>query len=410
MLFLDFFGKLREAGLRVTTHEWLALMQALRSGAVEPGLTAFYYVARALLVKREADLDRFDQVFAFVFRASGVDPAVLDQFLAWLQDPAMPKSLTEAERAALEALDFDKLRELFEKRLAEQKERHDGGSKWIGTGGTSPFGHGGINPAGVRVGGAGGAGRAVQIATRRDFANYRDDVVLDVRQVQVALRKLRRLNRLGERLELDIDETVDKTGKNAGELEICMRAPRRNSVRLTLLMDAGGSMSPFADLVSTLFSAASKSAHWKRFESFYFHNCVYESVFTDIWQRCEKPTGDVLANSTEGSILVIVGDATMHPAELLEKHGAVDYWHRNETPGLEWLRRLRRAYPASVWLNPLQEKWWSAPSCQVVQGVFPMYPLTLEGLGRAVSDLRAGRAAVRVPEPVDALWRRFMGA
>jgi uncharacterized protein with von Willebrand factor type A (vWA) domain len=409
LVFLEFFGRLREVGLKVTSHEWLALMEALRSGAVEPGLTSFYYTARALLVKRESDLDRFDQAFGAVFRGATIDPSLLDPFHQWLTDPKAPVGLTEEERAALEALDLDKLRELFEQRMREQTERHDGGSKWIGTGGTSPFGHGGTNPAGVRVGGAGGGGRAMQIASRRDFVNYRDDVVLDVRQVQLALRKLRRLTRVGERLELDIDKTVEKTGKNAGELELAMRAPRRNTIRLTLMMDAGGSMTPFAQLLSTLFSAASKSSHWKRFEAYYFHNCVYEAVYTDIAQRKEKLTSELIASATEGSVLIFVGDATMHPSELLERHGSIDYWHRNETPGYEWLQQLRRAIPASVWLNPMQESWWTAPTCQLVRRVFPMYPLTLAGLDRMVADLRSGRVHATPPEPAEQLWSRFVG-
>ena len=392
----------------MTSHEWLALMEALQVGVVEPGLSSFYYASRALLVKREADLDRFDQAFAATFRGIAVDPAALDPFQQWLADPKAQKLLSDEERAAIEAHDLEKLRELFEQRLREQTERHDGGNRWIGTGGTSPFGNGGFNPAGVRVGGSGGGGQAMQVATRRDFQNYRDDVVLDVRQVQVALRKLRRLTRVGERLELDLDRTVDKTGKNAGELEIAMRAPRRNSVRITLIMDAGGSMTPFAELVSTLFSAASKSSHWKRFEAYYFHNCVYESVFTDIWQRHDKPTSELIAAATEGSVLVFVGDATMHPSELLDRHGAVDYWHRNETPGYEWLARLRRAFPVSVWLNPVQETWWTAPTCHLVRRIFPMYPLTLAGLDQAVKDIRAGRVDAAPPEPAERLWSRFV--
>ncbi len=410
MVFLDFFGKLRELGVKVTSHEWLALMEAIQSGAVEPGLTPFYYASRALLVKREADFDRFDQAFGAVFRGAPIDPALLDRFNDWLNDPIAPKVLSPEELAALHEMDLERLRELFEQRLAEQTERHDGGNRWIGTGGTSPFGHGGTHPAGVRVGGAGGGGRAMQIASRRDFKNYRDDVIIDVRQVQVALRKLRRLTRVGERLELDMDRTIEKTGKNAGELELAMRAPRRNSVRLTLLMDAGGSMTPFAELVSTLFSAAARSSHWKRFEGFYFHNCVYESVFTDIWQRQEKPTADVIATATEGSVLVIVGDATMHPSELVDRHGAIDYWHRNDTPGIEWLSRLRRRFPDSVWLNPVAEQWWNAPSCEMVRRIFPMFPLTLQGLGQAISDLRSGRAASYTPPSSDSTWARLTAA
>lgn len=395
MLFAPLLDALRAHGIAVSTHEWLALMEALDRGIVKPNLTSVYWTARALLVKRETDYDRFDQAFLQVFEGIGATDEQLGDILGWLQDPKVRAQLTAEQLAALEALDLDKLRKLFEERLKEQTERHDGGSKWIGTGGTSPFGHGGHNPAGVRVGGFGGGKSAIQIATKRDFQNYRDDLVLDVRQTQVALRKLRRLVRHGLDMELDIDGTVERTGKNAGELELVFRPPRRNQIRLTLMMDAGGSMTPFARLVSTLFTAASKSSHWKSFESWYFHNCVYETVWKDIRQREEKPTADVVANVSDGSVLIIVGDATMHPGELSEQWGSIDYWHRNDTTGIEWLWRLRRAFKHAVWLNPMPERWWNAPSCRMIQAVFPMHPLTLSGIDDAVRDLRGGRAQVK---------------
>lgn len=393
MLFLDFFERLRAKGLKTSTHEWLALMEALGRGVVKPELLSFYYASRALLVKRETDFDRFDQAFAEVFENAPLTDDVLKDVLDWLKDPKAPTHLTPEEYAALERMDLEELRRMFEERLAEQTERHDGGNRWVGTGGTSPFGHGGRHPAGVRVGGSGGGGQAIQIATRRDFANYRDDLVLDVRQTQVALRKLRRLIRYGQRKELDMDETIDRTGKNAGDLEIVMRPPRRNQVRLVLMMDAGGSMSPYAHLVSTIFTAASKSSHWKRFEAYYFHNCMYDNVYTDMSQRTKKATSEVIAEAMEDSVLIIVGDATMHPGELTDRWGSIDYWHQNDTTGMDWLQRLRRAYPHSVWLNPLPDRWWNSPSCQLVESVFPMHGLTLAGLDDAVSELRSGRAA-----------------
>ena len=392
MLFLDFFDNLRAQELKVTTHEWLALMEALQRGAVPTSLLGFYWTARALLVKREADYDRFDIAFAQTFDGVEASGEVVERLLDWLKDHKPPPHLTPEELAALKAHDLETLRELFEQRLAEQTERHDGGNRWIGTGGTSPFGHSGVNPAGVRVGGGGGGRRAMQVATRRDFANYRDDLVLDVRQTQVALRRLRRLVRNGQDQELDIDATIERTGKNAGDLEVVFRPPRRNQVRLILLMDTGGSMTPYANIVSTIFTAASKSTHWKRFEAYYFHNCPYDEVWEDAWTRKPRPTSEILAEATEGSVLIMVGDATMHPAELTESGGAIDYWTQNETPGLEWLRRLRRAFPDSVWINPLPKRWWNAPSCRLVEEVFPMHPMTLSGIDAAVNDLRVGRA------------------
>lgn len=390
MLFLDFFDRLRAKGIDCTTHEWLALMDALQRGVIRPALTSFYWTARALLVKRESDFDRFDQAFLESFAGVEVDDSQVDKVLEWLQDPKQRPHLSPEELSALESLDLDRLRELLEQRLTEQHERHDGGSRWIGTGGTSPFGHSGVHPTGVRVGGAGGGGRAMQIAMKRSFQNYRDDLVLDVRQTQVALRKLRRLVRHGQRLDLDLDETIDKTCRNAGDLELVFVPPRRNQIRLNLFMDAGGSMTPFARLVSTLFTAASKSSHWKSFDGYYFHNCVYENLWKDIQQRDPLPTPDVIGKATDTSALILVGDATMHPGELTEPWGSIDYWHRNETAGIDWLWRLRRAYPNSVWLNPLPEKWWNAPSCRLVQQVFPMHPLTLLGIDEAVRSLRIG--------------------
>lgn len=388
MLFLDLFDTLRGKGIACTTHEWLALMEALDRGVIGPSFTNFYWTARSLLVKREADFDRFDQAFLEVFAGVEASDDDVNEVMKWLDDPKGFPQLSPEELAALESLDLDALRKLFEERLKEQTERHDGGNRWVGTGGTSPFGNGGVNPAGVRVGGAGGGKSAIQIATKREFQNYRDDLILDVRQTQMALRKLRRLVRRGSEEELDMDETIERTGKNAGELEIVMRPPRRNRIRLTLMMDAGGSMDPFARLVSTLFSAASKSSHWKGFEAFYFHNCVYETVWNDIRQRDEKQTSDVLGDVTDSSVLIIVGDATMAPTELTERWGSIDYWHRNETAGIDWLWRFKRAYKRAVWLNPMPERWWNAPTCRLVQQVFPMFPLTLAGIDDAVKHLR----------------------
>ncbi len=390
-VFLDFFDTLREKGLKVSVHEWLALHEALQSGLVGSSLTRFYFTARSLLVKRESDLDRFDEAFLQAFAGiEGSSAGLVDDVLKWLEDPKGARVLSEAELQALKALNTDALRKLFEQRLREQKERHDGGNRWIGTGGTSPFGNGGTNPAGIRVGGQGGSRSAVHVASDREFQNYRDDLVLDVRQMQVALRKLRRLLRLDARLELDLDDTIDKTSKNAGDLELVMRPPKKNQVKLTLLMDAGGSMTPYAKLVSTLFTAASKAGHWRKFEAYYFHNCVYETVWSDIALRTKVPTSNLLKFVSPEHVLVLVGDATMHPGELFEPYGSIDYWQRNETPGITWLERLKKGFKHSLWLNPMPEPWWNAPSLVAVRRLFRMYPLTLKGLDEAVKAARTG--------------------
>jgi len=225
------------------------------------------------------------------------------------------------------------------------------------------------------------------VAARRQFQNYRHDRVLDIRGLQVALKKLRRLKRIGQELELDLDETIDSTCRNGGDIELVFQSPRVNEARMLLLMDAGGSMTPHARLVSSLFSAAHGLQHFKSFQHFYFHNCPYSTLFRDIQRRDTISTPELLRTIDEDTYLVIVGDATMHPAELTEPWGAIDYWHHNETAGIEWLRRLRARLRHAVWLNPLREAWWNAPSLMMVRRLFPMFPLTVGGLEDAVEQL-----------------------
>jgi uncharacterized protein with von Willebrand factor type A (vWA) domain len=391
LLFGEFFFGLRDAGVRVGLSEWMALMQALAEGYVRPDLTDFYHVARALLVKHEAAFDLYDQVFAAVFADGAMPTGLADELLRWLEDPKPPPTLSPEELEALDALPLDKLRELFEQRLQEQTERHDGGNRWIGTGGTSPFGHGGRNPAGVRVGGGGGGRSAIQVASERRFRDYRSDRILDTRDMAVALKKLRRLTRHEGEPELDVDESIDETSKNAGELSLIFRPPRRNEARVLLLMDVGGSMDPYAHLVERLFSAASGLNHWRKFEAFAFHNCPYEKLYSSMWGGEGVPTVDVLRDRPEETFLIMVGDASMAPSELTSQNGAIDYYHRNDTPGLVWLHRLRSRFRRAVWLNPMPETWWRGYSIELIASVFPMFPLSLEGLDRSVDALVKGR-------------------
>jgi uncharacterized protein with von Willebrand factor type A (vWA) domain len=322
---------------------------------------------------------------------------IKDELLNWLdQAPNLPE-LSPEELAALERLPLDELRKLFEERMKEQMERHDGGNRWVGTGGTSPFGHGGINPAGVRIGGLGRRHSAIQIAHERRFRDYRNDRVLDTRSLGVALKKLRRLSRGDGEPELDIEATVDKTSRAAGELELVFRPPRKNDSRVLLLMDVGGSMEPFARRVETLFSAASRLDHWKQFNAYEFHNCPYEKVYSSISRKEGVTTRDLIRDLPEDTSLIIVGDASMAPTELTARYGAIDYWHRNEMPGIEWLKVLRSHFKRSVWLNPLNERWWSGWSIWVIQHVFPMYPLTPAGISEAV-DCLLGRIPPSYPE------------
>src|SRR5678815_2329123 len=296
-MLIDFLFELRRRKLPVSTHEWMALMEAMALGLHESSLDGFYHLCRTLCVKDIAHYDAYDEAFLAYFKDVHTDSLQLtEQLRAWLADPKLLEGLTEEQREALQGLDLEKLRALFEQRLKEQKGRHDGGNRWIGTGGTSPFGTGGKNPNAMRVGGGGGRS-AMQVADERRFREYRRDVVLDVRQIDVALRGLRRLGREGAIEELDLDETVDKTCRNAGEIDIVFRPPRRNRVKVVLLMDVGGSMDPHAELVSRLFTAASRAGRFAKFRSYYFHNCVYNTIYEDAEFRTAVPTGEFLAAS-----------------------------------------------------------------------------------------------------------------
>lgn len=392
-MFVEFLYALREKKVPVGTEEWLMLARALELGLHESSLDGFYRLARTICVKDVAHYDAFDAAFLETFRgvaASSIE--ITDQMMAWLADPARRAELTPEELAALEALDLEELRRRFEERLAEQKKRHDGGNKWVGTRGTSPFGAGGQNPNGIRVGDVGGGRSAMQVASERLFREYRADVVLDVRKIDVALRLLRDLGREGAPEELDLDETIAKTAKNAGELEVIVRPPRRNRAKVLLLMDVGGSMDPYAELVSRLFTAASRNGRFARFRAFYFHNCIYDCVYEDARFFRPVQVNDLLTHSDRDEKLVVVGDASMHPGELLDRGGSLYYYARNATPGIDWLKRLNEHFRRSVWLNPEPVDYWRQRTIQLVKEIFPMYPLTIEGLAQAVTMLvRGGR-------------------
>lgn len=382
-----FFG-LRRAGLKVTLSEWMVLMRALAEGQIHPNLSDFYHVARAILIHDEAQFDLWDQVFLAVFQGGKMPEKLSEELLSWLENPLPPPELSQAELEALEALPLEKLRELFEERLKEQKERHDGGSKWIGTGGTSPFGYGGKNPAGIRIGGPGGGRSAVQIAGERRFREYRKDRVLDTRGITVALKKLRRLSRHGGEPELDVDESIEATCKNAGELELVLKAPRENQARVLLMMDTGGSMDPFSRLVEQLFSAASGLNHWKKFEAFFFHNCPYSHVYESYQRNLRVPTRDLIRDRPKETFLIVVGDAYMAPSELVSRYGAIHASGRTASSGLQWLQRLRQRFPRAVWLNPLPPSYARHSfSIQLVKKLFPMFPLSVDGLVDAVDHL-----------------------
>ncbi len=389
-MFLSFFFELRAQGIRVSTTEWLSLMTALARGFDRASLTTFYGLSRSLLVKSETQYDAFDRAFAKVFRGQERPVQLTDELLSWLNDPLPPRILTEEERVAVQAMDIATLRDEFAKRLAQQKERHDGGSHWIGTGGTSPFGQSGHNPHGIKVGTqAGGARSAIVMADERRFANLRADRVLDTRQMTSALRRLRKLAREDGVTELDVDESIDRSAKQA-EIDLVFRPVRKNRVKLLLLMDVGGSMDPYAGLCERLFSAAHQANHFASFEAYFFHNCIYEKLYTNISRGEGVWTRDVVGWLDNTWRIVVVGDAWMSPYELVQ---STNYFAFGEprTPGIEWLRRLARKVRASAWLNPEGRRIWGAPTVKSVRQVFPMFELTLDGLDRAVDHLRGAR-------------------
>ena len=390
-MLLPFFTALRDAKVPVSMKEWLHLMQAMDRGVASGRVDDFYHLSRAILVKDEKHYDRFDQVFGKVF--AGVETVGPDE-LSPAEIPAdwlsllNQKYLTDEEKAQIEALGgFDALLETLRKRLEEQQGRHEGGSKWIGTGGTSPFGHGGYNPEGVRIGGPGRQGRAVKVWEKREYRNLDDQVELGTRNIKVALRRLRRFARQGTPDELDMDATIDGTARQ-GWLDIHMRPERRNTIKVLLFLDVGGSMDGHIKLCEELFSAA--RTEFRHLEFFYFHNCLYEGVWKDNRRRhAEKiPTWDLLNKYPGDWRAIFVGDATMSPYEVTMPGGSVEHW--NEEAGAVWMRRARLQWGKSVWLNPVAERFWSyTASVKLLQEVMDerMYLLTLDGLDRAMRAL-----------------------
>ena len=389
-MFVDFFYHLRDFGLKVSSTEWLALMQALCGGHARANLNTFYHLARCLLVKRESDYDTYDRAFASFFGGIEATPDVSEELLAWLENPLLP-DVSEEDREKMRAFDLDEPASRFRELLEEQKERHDGGNRWIGTGGTSPFGHGGEHPTGVRVGGAGGGRSAVQVAGSRRYRNLRSDRILDTRQIGIALRRLKRLDKDEGPEELDLDDTIDQSARNGGEIELVFGPPRRNRIKLLLLMDVGGSMDPHTHLCERLFSAAHAANHFKKFEYRFFHNCVYKRLYTDMHHMRGEPTGEVLKKLDRTWSAVFVGDAWMAPSELTHGGGAIDFNHYNSIAGLEWLKRIRQRVPNSIWLNPEPRGHWNETTIRLIRRVFPMYELTIDGLTEAVDVLRGTR-------------------
>ena len=390
-MLVRFFFDLRREGLPVTTTEFLTLLEALEQRVASCDAEDFYYLARAALVKDERHLDRFDRAFARHFE--GVDNIVAAIVRAipeeWLR-AATERALTAEDKARIEALGgWAKLMETLKARLAEQRERHAGGNKWIGTGGTSPFGAGGYNPEGVRIGQRESRERrAVKVWERREFRNLDDRVELGTRNVKLALRRLRRFAREGAADVLDLPDTIDATARNAGVLDLRLVPERHNAVKILLFLDIGGSMDDHVRVCEELFSAA--RGEFKHLEYFYFHNFLYESVWRDNRRRHGEriATTSLLNKYPADYRLIFVGDATMGPYEILQPGGSVEHW--NEEAGRVWMQRLRAAWPRHVWLNPEPaERWEYTPSVRITRELVEnrMYPLTLLGLDEAMRAL-----------------------
>jgi len=396
-VFLDFFYALREAGVPVSFQEWMMLMTALAKGQHSSSLMSFYNLSRSCLVKSETYFDAFDRAFAHVFHGVEGELSIPDELLRWLEDPKNFKELTDEERAALEMLTGDELMRRYLERLEEQTERHDGGGKWIGTGGRSPFGHGGEHPTGIRVGGQGRNRSAMKVAEDRRYANYRTDATMDLRQTKVALKRLRHLTRSGPETELDIDATVDETCRNAGEIEFVFRPERRNNVRLLLLMDVGGSMDPYVRSISRLLTALHEERGLRDFKFYYFHNCIYEYVYEDarLFRQDAVPTGDIMRKLDERWKVVIVGDAAMHPHELVGVRGNINPRLESDTRGIDWLYRIQDHFDRCVWINPDPKRGWDqTQTTRAIKSIFPMFHLSVDGIEEAIAALvRSRRAA-----------------
>jgi uncharacterized protein len=392
-MFIELFYKLRQGGLPVSITEYLSLLAALEKQVVGPDINEFYYLARTSLVKDESLFDRFDRIFGAHFKGleSIVDSVLGDIPEEWLHMQSM-LNLSEEEKKQIEALGgWEKLMETLRERLREQKERHQGGSKMIGTGGTSPFGAYGYNPEGIRIGqNESRHRRAVKVWDKREYRNLDDSIELGTRNIKLALRNLRKFAREGATDELDLDNTITHTARNAGLLDIQMVAERHNAVKILLFLDAGGSMDDHVRVCEELFSAT--HTEFKHLEYFYFHNCVYDRVWKDNRRRRNETLhiNEVMHKYGHDHKLIFVGDASMSPYEIMMPGGAVEHW--NEEAGADWMNRLLACYPSAIWLNPVPEQHWQyTASISMIRELISerMYPLTVEGITRGIETLKS---------------------
>jgi uncharacterized protein len=398
-MFIDFFYLLRKRGLKVSINEWMSLIDALDQGLAKSSLISFYYLCRAVLIKSESDYDKFDMAFAEYFKGIKSVEEIPDEIWQWLEkEVKIPENLQQF-MANAQSFDFEELQKMLEDRLKNQHEEHNGGSQWIGTGGTSPFGHGGYNPAGIRIGGQSTHRSAVQVAGERNFKDFRNDNMLDIRNFQMAFRKLRQFSSKidGAKTELNIDNTIQKTCDNAGRLELVFDRPRKNTVKVLILFDSDGSMLPYSQLCSRLFQAAHQSNHFKDLKVYYFHNCVYEHLYTG--PACRRgewiDTEWVFKNLDEEYKVIFIGDAAMASSELLSVGGNNSRSLWNDEPGIKWLQRFKTKYKKCVWLNPIPERDWHYTygnyTIEIIGQLLPMYELSIDGLDAAIKKLLVSR-------------------
>ena len=398
-MFVAFFYLLRQRGLDVSPNEWMTLLEGMEKGLHKSSLTGFYHLCRAIVVKSEVEFDRFDQVFLEFFKDIPFNGELPEEMLEWLEHPSedLKRTIEELMTAGFPDETMEELLKLLQERLEEQDAEHNGGSKWVGTQGRTPWGNSGWHPNGIRIGGQGRYRTAMAVAGERKFRDFRKDNTLDTRQFQMAFRLLRQLSVQTESVdkELDVDSTIHDTCENAGSLQVRYKNPRKNTVKVLLLMDSGGSMEYYAGLCSMLFQAATKSNHFKELHTYYFHNCIFSSLFQgpQLWRSGEVPTEWVLQNLDSSYKVIIVGDAAMNPYELREKQFQ---WGKGTyaPSGLEWLERFKKQYPYLIWLNPepmpAKPDYWSQTHYQLGQ-IFQMYDLSAEGLEKGMKRLMVRR-------------------
>lgn len=390
-MFINFFFCLKSHGVPVSIHEWITLHHALSLNLNNCNLTDFYHIAKSILVKNEIYFDKYDLAFLDIFKDIETTDEMLEQILEGLKK-VKELHLSEEEKKQIEELDLDEVLRNFEEQLkAGHYKDHVGGNKAIGTGGRSTQGAWGYNPAGIRIGqGVSRHKRAVQIAEKRSFRNYSSDITLDTRQMKVALSHLRSLLPIGVGEKLNVDETIDATCKNAGEIEFIWENKEKKASKVMLLMDVGGSMTPYAELVSRLFSAASSQI--SKFKHYYFHNCIYQELWTDIERSSSISSMDLLKSEDNDYKVIIVGDGEMAPSELTWVNGAIDYWYYNDTAGIVWFQRFKDKFKNIIWLNPIPERSWNyIQTTRMIRSIFPMFELTLDGLDESVKYLMSGK-------------------